>query len=121
MGLRFFKPEDFRCLCGRPECDAPAAAMPLLMKLDGLRLELGEPIYISSGSRCRFRNEAVGGAPDSMHLRGLAADIPCPNGDYAYRLVKLGIKHGFTGIGIGKHFVHLDARPGLPTLFGYQD
>ncbi len=119
MSLRFFKPEDFACKCGSAECEAPKPDMALLMKLDGLRLELGEPIHITSGSRCLVHNAAVGGTPDSQHLLGRAADVPCGNGDYAYRLVKLAIKAGFTGIGIKSHMVHLDVRAGTPVLFGY--
>src|SRR5262249_23987307 len=38
----------------------------------------GEPIHIKSGYRCRALNAAIGGASDSMHMQGLAADILCP-------------------------------------------
>lgn len=38
----------------------------------------GHPIHINSGYRCAALNSAVGGAAHSMHMRGLAADILCP-------------------------------------------
>lgn len=43
--------------------------------LDPLRDVIEIPIYINSGYRCEKLNKAVGGADNSQHLRGLAADI----------------------------------------------
>lgn len=40
-----------------------------------LRRRFGLPIHVSSGYRCPRLNKAVGGAPNSMHMQGLAADI----------------------------------------------
>ena len=47
--------------------------------LDPLRSAMGFPIIISSGFRCPELNEAVGGAKNSYHLQGRAADIDCGN------------------------------------------
>lgn len=43
--------------------------------LQPLREAYGHPIIISSGYRCQELNKAVGGAPNSDHLFGCAADI----------------------------------------------
>lgn len=43
--------------------------------LDPLRTRYGRPIYITSGYRCRRLNDAVGGAYNSQHMLGQAADI----------------------------------------------
>ena len=43
--------------------------------LQPLRDKLGVPVRISSGFRCRALNKAVGGAADSQHTKGEAADI----------------------------------------------
>lgn len=43
--------------------------------LEPLRLAWGKPIVVSSGYRCRKLNDAVGGAKNSQHLEGSAADI----------------------------------------------
>jgi uncharacterized protein YcbK (DUF882 family) len=40
-----------------------------------IRDELGIRVYIESGCRCPVRNRAVGGATESGHLTGEAADI----------------------------------------------
>lgn len=43
--------------------------------LEHVRALVGKPIIISSGYRSPKLNAAVGGAPNSAHLSGLAADI----------------------------------------------
>lgn len=45
--------------------------------LDSIREKYGKPIFISSGYRCPLLNQAVGGASNSQHLKGLAADLIC--------------------------------------------
>lgn len=46
-----------------------------LMFLDIVRYCIGEPIYINSGYRSVALNRKVGGARNSYHTLGLAADI----------------------------------------------
>jgi zinc D-Ala-D-Ala carboxypeptidase len=43
--------------------------------LEPLREAIGKPIKISSGYRCPRLNKAIGGAKNSQHLVGEAADI----------------------------------------------
>lgn len=43
--------------------------------LDPLRTAYRKPIYVNSGYRCEELNLLVGGADDSDHLYGMAADI----------------------------------------------
>ena len=45
--------------------------------LQPLRDMLGRPIYISSGYRCPELNRRIGGATNSQHMAGQAADIEC--------------------------------------------
>lgn len=118
MAQRFFKPEEFSCKCGRAECDAVPVDMTAALKLEGLRLEFGEPMHINSACRCAFQNGAVGGKSDSQHLFGRAFDIHCPDGVYMRRLIILALKHGFS-IGVKARMLHLDVRPGVPVVFGY--
>lgn len=47
--------------------------------LDPLRRRWGAPLIVNSGFRCPKLNKAVGGAPNSHHLRGMAADITTGN------------------------------------------
>lgn len=48
----------------------------LLLALEILRNKLGMPIHVIDAYRDPAHNASVGGASDSMHLYGLAADIP---------------------------------------------
>ena len=43
--------------------------------LDPLREAYGRPIVVTSGFRCKELNKAVGGANNSQHMIGQAADI----------------------------------------------
>ena len=47
--------------------------------LEPLRQYAGKTIVISSGYRCPALNRAVGGVPNSQHLKGEAADIRIPS------------------------------------------
>jgi hypothetical protein len=46
--------------------------------LDSIRSYIGKPIFITSGYRCKELNSAIGGAKNSQHMKGQAADIVCP-------------------------------------------
>ena len=48
--------------------------------LEPARLELGKPIYVSSGYRSQSLNRLVGGVATSYHLEGRAADVSTANG-----------------------------------------
>lgn len=48
--------------------------------LQPLRDAMGESIKIGSGYRCPQLNKAVGGVPNSQHMKGEAADL-CIDGD----------------------------------------
>ena len=43
--------------------------------LDPLREAWGHPIIVTSGFRCKLLNDMVGGASNSQHTTGMAADI----------------------------------------------
>ena len=50
-------------------------------KLQALRAKLGRPVIITSAYRSKAHNAAVGGAQESLHLRGKAFDIRMDNHD----------------------------------------
>jgi len=61
----------------------PKSLMPSLLivaqGLEAVRSLLGgRSIHVTSGFRCPKLNALVGGAPNSAHMKGLAADIICP-------------------------------------------
>ncbi|MFV2119181.1 D-Ala-D-Ala carboxypeptidase family metallohydrolase [Streptomyces sp. Act-28] len=94
---------------------AKANALRTMWKLEALRHALGDqPITVTSGFRSVSCNNAVGGASDSRHLYGDAADL----GAGPHSLCKLAQQarnHGFNGIlgpGYPGHddHTHLDHR-----------
>jgi len=91
--------------------------------LEPLRAEFGKPITIISGWRSKEHNEAVGGAPESQHLSGKAADIringvdPAVVADAVDRLQRDGsIPKG--GLGRYQTFTHIDIRGRLARWSG---
>ncbi|MDQ2821277.1 MAG: D-Ala-D-Ala carboxypeptidase family metallohydrolase [Pseudomonadota bacterium] len=46
--------------------------------LEQIRALVGGPVAVSSGYRCPALNKAIGGAANSAHVLGLAADISAP-------------------------------------------
>jgi hypothetical protein len=86
----------------------------LVNLLDVAREIAGIPFVITSGFRTPAYNKQVGGQEDSAHLRGLAADIRCRTSKERFAIVNAAIKAGFTRIGIGNGFVHMDCDSSLP-------
>lgn len=83
-----------------------------LAKLEDIRVDWGLPLSPTSGQRCEYWNEKKGGSPTSQHLIGNAADFWFTDPQDAEDFVLLAEKHGFGGIGVGKHLVHIDNRDG---------
>ena len=70
-----FSPTEFRCNCGH------CAGYPSFMKqvelkhLQKIRDHYKKPMTITSGLRCSYENNRVGGVRNSGHTRGYAADF----------------------------------------------
>lgn len=80
----------------------------LAHRLQVVRDIIGKPIKITSGYRTISHNQSVGGAPNSYHLYGMAADIVV-DGLSARELQKL-LKNWSGGMGCYDTFTHLDIR-----------
>lgn len=102
-----FNASEFKCPCG--ECVNLVRPM-LLDCLQLVRDEVVMPLKITSGYRCAKRNKQVGGAKDSVHMEGLAADIFCPYPKDKYTLVAALFQCGFKGIGVYDIHVHADIK-----------
>ena len=112
---RNFSHSEVACKCGR--CRGAAKISPDLMRrLQQLRDAVG-PIRITSGVRCRKHPESRT-RPTSSHVPndlgdiegkvGHAVDIAAVGSRRRFRLLAAAIAAGFTRIGIGKSFLHLD-------------
>jgi uncharacterized protein YcbK (DUF882 family) len=83
----------------------------LLDMLDDVRDKFDKPIHINSGFRTPAHNEAVGGAENSSHLKGLAVDIACDDSIDRFDLINCLLDVGFSRIGVAKTFIHADIDP----------
>lgn len=106
--MSFFSPEEFFCKCKRPECDAPKEiAVDLMTRLGVLRELVGRRLVVTSGLRCAYWNERQGGAPDSEHMTGEAADLAAASGAERYAILRHALPGLFARVGVGAHFVHV--------------
>lgn len=104
-----FTAHELACKCGR-WCDGSYFHQPdFLDHLEVLRHAAGAPLHVNSGHRCDLHNAHVGGAPLSQH-KAIAADIALAGHD-PRRLAVLAAATGFTGLGFGRTFLHVDRRP----------
>ncbi|MBP7263831.1 MAG: peptidoglycan-binding protein [Spirochaetia bacterium] len=86
----------------------------LMWKLEALRQKCGNrAITINSGFRSIAHNRAVGGASNSMHLYGIAADIVVSGVSVATVRTK-AMSCGFSGIITYGTFNHVDSRMEYP-------
>lgn len=103
-----FKVKEFAC---KDNADVVFIAPELVDVLQKIRDHFGKPVNINSGYRTNFHNNRVGGAKQSQHLYGTAADIyisgVSPEDIAAFSETLLS---GTGGIGIYKNFVHVDVR-----------
>ena len=104
-----FSPRELACRCAGRHCDGEYWHDPeFLDSLEALRSACGGALIVNSGHRCPGWNAEVGGAAKSCHLE-IAVDISLRNHDRHLILAKAQTL-GFTGIGLGENFIHLDRR-----------
>lgn len=114
--IEYFTREEFRCKCRGKYCNGfPAEPKEQLVRIaDQLRKNLGVPVTIVSGLRCKTWNAIQGGVANSQHMYGEAADI-CAKGVSQSRveaeLDKIGGVRYHYPIG-GSSNVHFDVPKG---------
>lgn len=86
--------------------------------LQPLRLLYARPMVINSGYRCSELNKAIGGQPDSQHIKGEAADVAC---EHPATLVECLRESGLTFDQCIQYrtFVHLSLKPTGPNRKQY--
>jgi len=104
---RYFTKAEMECpLTG--ECKMDEVFM---QHLDEMREAYGKPIYISSGYRSGMGNRKIGGHPNSLHMRGLAADIPMLNPYERWELVNAAMSCNL-GVEVCDRHVHVEYLDG---------
>ena len=92
----------------------------LLMALQRVRDDWGKPLVVNAGYRCPAHNAAVGGAPNSAHLSGEAADIADADGSLKAWLTAAMLE----GYGLWAEdysytsdWLHVQIRPAIRRVF----
>ena len=75
--IEYFDRSEFKCKCGGKYCNGyPVEPDERMVRtVNQLRKNLGVPITIVSGLRCKTWNAIQGGVSNSQHMYGEAADI----------------------------------------------
>lgn len=103
-----FKINEFRCKDGTEEF---LYAPELFCILEQIREHFNAPICINSGYRTPEWNRTVGGAKNSYHCKGMAADIRV-KGYTAKEIAKYAdeLMENYGGVICYTNFVHVDVR-----------
>ena len=113
MSLKYFKLSEF----DSPDLEGSGSMMnqEFLYKLDEARHTANIPFVITSGYRTEeyqedltrrgYKTAKKGTSP---HLKGVAADIACNNSTNRWIIINNLLLAGFTRIGIGDTFIHVD-------------
>ena len=105
---KHFTRNEFACNCG---CGSNTVDYALLVILEKVREHFGKPVTVNSGHRCAKYNALVGGAKNSQHVLGRAADIVVL-GVSPQEVVKYLLETYPDQYGIGRYetFTHVDTR-----------
>jgi uncharacterized protein YcbK (DUF882 family) len=105
------------CRCKFPECKEQRISKNLILKLEKVRTEIGQPLIITSAYRCtpyqeHLRKYGVNTvvAKKSTHELGEAVDAVPKDGKVS-GFIDVCAKH-FDSIGVASNFLHLDTRVG---------
>lgn len=101
-----FKVKEFRCKDGT---DAILIDSTLVDYLQKIRDWAGNSVTINSGYRTESYNKQIGGASNSYHVKGRAADIAV-SGKTPLEVARKAEELGMNGIIKYSSFVHVDTR-----------
>jgi uncharacterized protein YcbK (DUF882 family) len=107
-----FSRAEFACNCG---CGFDTVDVDTLAVVEAVRAHFGNPVVVNSGCRCPEYNSQVGGAPNSQHTLGRAADIRVQGVDSGE--VYEWLNDNFPAASLGRYetFTHVDTRTSGPA------
>lgn len=115
-----FVSTEFDCKGNDNCCNKTLIDPKLVVYLQAIREHFGKPITITSGYRCPKHNSRVGGATNSRHTKGQAADIVV-SGVAPLEVAKFAESIGIKGIGLYSNFVHIDTRESKSFWYGHDE
>ena len=96
--------------CACPCCGAVQVNSKLTVLMELVRgLNGNTPITPNSVYRCYFHNANIGGATNSQHLEGKAADMPVDDPQAVYEALCSLFPDSY-GFGLYPTFIHIDCR-----------
>lgn len=107
-----FHRTEFACNCG---CGFDTVDTDTLSVLEAVRTHFGKPVIINSGCRCPDYNAKVGGAPNSQHTLGRAADIRVQGVEPSDVYDWLAANFPTASLGRYATFTHVDTRSHGPA------
>lgn len=116
-----FTSNEFDCH-GSGCCSETLVDQKLVTYLQKIRDHFGKALIINSGYRCATHNKSVGGAANSYHTKGQAADIVV-DGIKPIEVARYAEELGILGIGLYEtdkdgYFVHVDTRTSKSFWYG---
>lgn len=105
-----FSEEEFTCRCG---CGTLNVSRSFLERLERARGRAERPFKVVSGCRCEEHNRDEGGKDSSAHLAGPekechAVDLAARGSRERFIIRKALLDVGFTRVGTGDSFLHVD-------------
>ena len=107
--LNYFTKNDFRN--ANPSCSINDMDKTFLHRLDVARFHSGVPYIVNSAFRTVEHEKSKGRDGTSSHTKGMAVDLRCTNSRVRFKIIKGLIMAGFTRIGCGSNFIHVDSDP----------
>lgn len=109
--LNYFKEKEYACKCG---CGKASMDRTFMFMVNQARDFARVPFVVNSGCRCEEHNRNVGGSLISSHLIGRAFDIKAEHSDIRFVIIRSLLLVGFSRIGVGEDFIHVDNDPSKP-------
>ncbi|MCP9289991.1 D-Ala-D-Ala carboxypeptidase family metallohydrolase [Gracilimonas sediminicola] len=102
----YFTENDFKTAF--PACSMDDMDAEFMEKLDLAREIATVPFIVNSAYRTVEHEKENGRPGTSSHTKGIAVDLKCTRSRVRYRIIYALIQVGFTRIGIGEDFIHVD-------------
>ena len=114
---KHFDRSEFQCkgencaVSGSGNCGQDTIDYALIDVLEQVREHFGNPVVITSGNRCAWYNQQIGGVSNSLHVLGRAADIKVKG--VSPDTVADFLEDKTSGLGRYPTFTHVDSRTGF--------
>lgn len=112
---KYFIVEEFAC----SETGENEIQDRFIRRLDILRERCGFALVVTSGYRSPNHSIEAAKPQPGQHTSGRCADLAVHNGRERHKLLSEALDMGFSGVGVDKHFIHLDERSTTPVLWTY--